>query len=358
MHIVILLNHPAHYHMLKNSIQNFYNSEFEVDIWIRNKDVLEELLIDDDIDYRRIANPINHNDRKNALSIIYNGLKDIFLKNIQLIKTYRYNIPDVFIGTDPSISQVSKLLDTKSIIFNEDDYSINKEFCLSTYPFSSHVLSPSVCDIGIQHHKKVEYEGYQKLAYLHPNYFNPNLDTVKQYVPNNENYFIIRLVDLSAIHDIHFSNKTLSNKISTKLVNILNKKGKVLIFAEKKLPRNLRKYQINLENKSHIFDLIYFSDLFVSDSQSMSVESAMLGTPNIRFNNFIGKISVLEELENKYGLTIGIPRDRPDELYKKCIQIISDNQSNSKWSKRRDKMLSEKIDVTKFFTNFIKSINN
>ena len=99
------------------------------------------------------------------------------------------------------------------------------------------------------------------------------------------------------MHDIHHSNSGLSNLVSHNLLNILNQKGKVFIFTERKLPESLQKYRLNLDNKNDIFDLIFYADLFISDSQSMTVESAILGTPNIRFNDFVGKISVLEELE-------------------------------------------------------------
>ena len=43
----------------------------------------------------------------------------------------------------------------------------------------------------------------------------------------------------------------------------------------------------------------------------MAVEAAMLGTPSLRFNDFAGKIGVLEELEHKYELTFAIP---PSEI--------------------------------------------
>ncbi len=36
----------------------------------------------------------------------------------------------------------------------------------------------------------------------------------------------------------------------------------------------------------------------------MIAEAAVLGTPSIRFNDFVGKLGYLEDLEHKYGLTI------------------------------------------------------
>lgn len=57
-----------------------------------------------------------------------------------------------------------------------------------------------------------------------------------------------------------------------------------------------------------------FAEMIIGASQSMAVEASMFGTPNIRFNNFVGKISVLDELDKKYELSCGILRN--------CINLI------------------------------------
>jgi len=95
--------------------------------------------------------------------------------------------------------------------------------------------------------------------------------------------------------------------------------------------------------------------MIISDSQSMSVEAAMLGVPSIRFNSFVGKIGVLNELEQVYGLTFGIKPENPEELFNKLDELI--NQPNLKldFATRRQKMLSDKIDVTAFFVWFIEN---
>ena len=78
----------------------------------------------------------------------------------------------------------------------------------------------------------------------------------------------------------------------------------------------------------------------------MAVEAAMLGTPNARINSYSGKISVLEELEHQYQLTFGIHSKEESTILETIKQLISDNQLQQKFQTRRQKMLSEKIDVT------------
>ena len=87
----------------------------------------------------------------------------------------------------------------------------------------------------------------------------------------------------------------------------------------------------------------------------MAVEAAMLGTPSLRFNDFAGKIGVLEELEHKYELTFAIPSSKPQRLYDKVNEWLEMEDLSETFQARRLKMLSDKIDVTAFFTWFIEN---
>jgi hypothetical protein len=98
-----------------------------------------------------------------------------------------------------------------------------------------------------------------------------------------------------------------------------------------------------------------FASLLISDSQSMSVEAAMLGVPNLRFSDFAGRISVLEELENNYGLTIGIKTNEPQRLTDEEEKLLNMSDVRAEFQNRRKKMLDDKIDVTAYLTWFIEN---
>ena len=106
---------------------------------------------------------------------------------------------------------------------------------------------------------------------------------------------------------------------------------------------------------------MYYADLFISDSQSMSVESALIGTPSIRCSSFVGKITVLEELEHKYKLTFGIKTGDERNVLTKIKEIFEIKNIKEEFRKRRDNMLKDKIDLTSFLIwiveNYPKSIN-
>ena len=116
-----------------------------------------------------------------------------------------------------------------------------------------------------------------------------------------------------------------------------------------------------------------FASLYIGDSQTMSAEAGVLGVPFVRFNDFVGRIGYLRELEDTYELGYGIhatplaadsPIRRADglaqpsgveALYERVEQLVATPAEERKatFQSRREKMLSEKIDCAKFLTWFI-----
>ena len=67
------------------------------------------------------------------------------------------------------------------------------------------------------------------------------------------------------------------------------------------------------------------------------------------------EISVLEELEHKYGLTYGIKTDQPERLFEKINELLAMPNLREEFQLRRQKMLADKIDVTAFLAWFIEN---
>ena len=352
MKILIVLNHPAHYYLFKCIIAGLKEKNHEVSIVIKGKDILEKLLSSERQKYVKINEKKQR--EESAFSVISRGIIELITQDINLYQHLNKFKADILIGTDIAITHVGRLRGIPSIVFNEDDYEINKLFCGFSYPFVSHIVSPLVCDVGKYKYKKISYSGYQKLAYLHPNHFKPDRSIVDKYISNKKPYFMIRLVSFTAGHDIEKKHGGISSNLVKEVIYKLEKKGNVYINSEIDLPVGFNKYKLRI-NPLHIHHFLYYSDLFVSDSQSMSVEAAMIGSPSIRFNSFVGRISVLEELEHKYGLTFGIHNTQPQSLFEKIVELLDTPNLKEKFQKRRMEMLSEKIDVTAFMVWLIEN---
>lgn len=343
MRVLFQLGHPAHFHLFKNTIADLKRNGHETYILIRKKDILEDLLKQSGLPY---------------INILPSGKRSPFSLFLRLWRVFWFTLRhhvDVLVGSTPEVAQIGWLLHRRSIIMAEDDASIVPQFIKAVKPFVDNYLSPVSCDNGPLEPKTTHYEGFHKLSYLHPKRFTPNPSAVDRYFPHNETYFLLRFAQLNAYHDINVQAHGINGEIAHKLIRMLSPHGKVFITSERPLEPELEQYRLRI-NPLDIHHILAFATLYIGDSQSMAVEAAMLGTPSIRFNDFAGKIGVLEELEKKYHLTIGIPSNEPQKLYKTIEELITTDNLRNLYHTKRDKMLADKIDVASFFTDFIENL--
>jgi predicted glycosyltransferase len=80
---------------------------------------------------------------------------------------------------------------------------------------------------------------------------------------------------------------------------------------------------------------------------------AVLGTPSVRFNDFVGRLSYLDELENRYQLTFGIPTNQRDALLDKVKELVSDQDVKKQFAQRREAMLNEKENLADLWFEFL-----
>ncbi len=344
MNFLIQLGHPAHFHLYSNVINALKSKGHKVSVLIKTKDILEDLLKGTGIEYLNIL-PEGRKDSKLGLLI------GVLKRDWRMYRFVRGKKFDLFTGSTAEIGHIGKLTGVPSIYLGEDDAEIVKTFCRIAFPFIDVIIQPQSCNAGKWESKSIKYAGFQKLAYLHPNHFKPDKNLIKE-IDFSIPYYVIRLVSLGAYHDE--DKKGFSPEVLSRLIRLLEKHGNVYISSEKKLPANLQKYSLPVDIKN-IHHVMYFSDLFIGDSQSMTVEAAILGIPNIRYNDFCGRIGVLEELEHRYGLTQGIRTGDVEVFFAAVRGILENKDARNEYQKKREKMLSEKIDVTSFLVWFLEN---
>lgn len=347
MNILIQLSHPAHFHLYKNVARNLMNDGHQVFILIKTKDILEDLLKASGLPYYNILKEAH---RKSKLGIFW----DMIVRDWRILRFVRKHHIDLLTGSTPEVAQVGWLTRKYRVNTGEDDMRIVPLFQKLAGPFIQTMLSPVTCDNWKLEPKSVKYAGYHKLAYLHPNQFTPDRQVVERYFSAERPYFILRFAKLKAYHDVEAQAQGINTEIAQHLIDLLSPHGDVYITSERDLEPQFEKYRLQI-NPLDIHHLLAFAKLYIGDSQSMAVEAAMLGTPSLRFNDFAGKIGVLEELETKYGLTYGIPSSNPQKLYEKVEEWLSTSDLQGTFQQRRQNMLSDKIDVTAFFTWFFEN---
>lgn len=346
MKILFHIAHPAQYHMYKHTISNLKRIGHDVTITINTKDILEDLMKADGISFTNILP--NRRKRNTKLAALWTLVK----KDFKILQLQLKNNFDMLVGTETALSHVGWLLRKPVFIMDEDDASVVPEAALLSFPFAKHIVSPVSCNLGKYSRKKVSYKGYQKLCYLHPNYFKADEALVNNELGNIERYFLIRVSGLSAYHDSGKNGFTID--ILRKIIQELVPFGRVLLSTEKELPKDLAPFIFKTDIRN-IHHFLFFADMLIADSQSMCVEAAILGTPSIRYSDFAGRIGVLEELEHEYDLTYGYPVRDIDNLMIKLRQLLQIPDIRVVWQKKREKMLADKIDVTAFWTWLIDS---
>lgn len=236
----------------------------------------------------------------------------------------------------------------KSFNFNEDDDDYVPFYTLLAYPFSTRIINPSCLRYRDYRKKRIFHNSYHKLAYLHPNNFKPDTNILKKYNLKPNRYIIVRKSALRAHHDI--GAKGINEKIWNEILNAIKDYPQIISKEDSKT------HDIELWDMHHVLN---FAKMLISDSQTMSIEAAILGVPSIRYSTFVGKSSVLDEIENKYGLTYGFQPGKINEEKKMVLKIkelLNIDNIKDIWQEKRNKLLSDKEDLNQWMINFFNKI--
>lgn len=342
MNILIDINHPAHVHLLRNVY--FLLSEHGNKVLVVVKEITSAMKLLDlfGIPYVNIGKKDDALGKKGLDQLAYDW---------KLLKIVRNNHIDLGVGSSINLPHVSKLTRMKSIVLDDDDDEVEPLFVKFGHPFADAILSP--VDTPRKSKKTIYVHAYHELSYLHPNRFSPDPSVLADAgVTEGEPYFVLRFNAFKAHHDVGVVGLTIENK--RRLVEMLSKKGKVFITTERNIDDEFKPYQLKVSpEKAH--SLMYYATMLVGDSQTMTSEAAVLGTPAIRCNTFVGRIHYLEEEEHKYGLTYGFLPEQSEAMFEKIEELLSMPNLKEEWQLRRQKMLSEKIDYAQFLTWFIEN---
>ena len=348
---LFFLVHPSKFNVFRHTINYLISMGHTVKVLITSKDVLEDLVKTENWDYNNI---FPEGRKMKGIPAYLSAGINTFRTVFRLFKYTNKEHYDLYI-TDDLLVINGWLKGVPTILLQDDDVTAVPESALLHY-FTKHILTQEYSDMGKNSYKKIPMFAYKELGNLHPNKFTPNYAIVEKFNPIKEDYFILRLVSLKSTHDT--GKNGLNDKDVERLISILEKRGKVFITSERELPMKFEKLRISLP-VNEISHALYFAKLLIADSQTMSAEAGVLGTPYIRFNDFVGRISYLEDLEQNYKLGYGIMTKDKHLLFEKIDELLKIDNIKEIWKEKRAKMLSEKIDLTDYmiwlFENYPKS---
>ena len=333
--------HPAHVHLFKHAVWQLKEEGNEVSVVARDKDITVELLNEYGFDYT-------------CLSRMKQGYAGMLFELAQhewgLYKVVRKFRPDIMVNVVGTfVAPVGFLLRIPTIGITDTEHaSVTNKL---TFPLLTKICTPScyIHDVG---KKQVRYEGYHELAYLHPNRFKPDSEVLKAAgLDVSDKFYIVRFVSWGAIHDKGHGGFSLEGK--RKLIDMLSKKGRVIITSEAKLPDEFEKYRMSI-SPVHMHDFLYYSDLYIGEGGTMASEAAVLGTPAVFVSTL--RLGYLDEQEEKYDMTYTISDET--RALNKVEELINSNNLKETWSKKKESLIADKIDVTDYLVGLIKETVN
>lgn len=344
MNLLIDINHPCHVHIFKNLIRELKIRGHNIFITVKEIPSAVYLLDKYQIDYTLI--------KSRSDSLIGKGISGIS-QNLQMFSFVIKNKIELGIGSSMNIAHLSRITKMRSIVIDDDDDDVEPLFVKFVHPFADTVLSPDSVREDRKTKNAVFYPSYHELAYLHPDNFTPSPSILaKLGVMEDEKYFILRFNAFKAHHDVN--EHGLSRVQKQSLITTLEKYGKIFITTERNIEQEFKQYQIKIDPVD-MHDALYYATMFIGDSQTMASEAAVLGTPSIRCNTFVRRISYLDEQEDKYKLTYGFRPDNFEALLDKVNTLLEYSDLKSSWQRKKNEMLGEKINFSDYLIDFVES---
>ena len=339
--ILVDINHPAHVHLFKYFIQEMKNRGNDVMVTAKNVDSITSLLALYNIEFTGTGRKQDHMLGKYIFEFFH------LLKVLRIVLRHRI---DYGVGISMVLPIVSKLTAMKSIALDDDDLAATPLFGKFT-SYANVILNPSALAHEDRGEQRICHPSYHELAYLHPNRFRPDEDVLTQIgLTARDPFFVLRFNAFKAHHDAGVRGLTLSQKLD--IIEFLKPFGRVLITTERTIEPELKPYQLPVSPEK-IHTLLYYATLFVGDSQTMTTEAALLGTPAVKLNSFAGRLAIPNEIERTYKLCYSYQPQDFDAMMQTIKELVLHDDIKSVWRARKEVMLRDKVDLTTFLTTLV-----
>jgi predicted glycosyltransferase len=332
MRLLFDISHPVQVHLFRPVIEACRAAGHEVRVIARDKDVTLPLLRHFGIEAEVLA-PTGRG--------LFGFVRELVVREARMASRARRFRPDLIVGTSAHAARVARVSGARSVVMSDDDADAVPVFRWLAYPLATVIVTPSCLrheDHGRRHRV---YDGYQQLFYLHPNRFRPDPSVRRDLgLADGERFGLLRLSALAAHHDRGV--RGLSGDAVQGVRDRVAGRFRLFVSSEKPLPESLEPLRVRVP-PHRLHDVLAAAAFFVGDSQSMTAESAVLGVPAFRLNDFVGRISYLRELE-EYGLAFGFRLGEEGALLDALERTLAEPDRPAVFAARRARMLEQKGD--------------
>jgi len=333
MRYLFFTNTPAHVHLYKHTVQALSDRGHDVLILAREYTCTTDLLEWYDLPYEVYG---YCDTSKGSL------LSRLPAHYVRAIRQARRFDPDLVFGMGSYAAHTGAITRTPTVLLIDSEPA-SLDHTIST-PFARAVLTPDTFrkDLGEDHYV---FRGFKECAYLHPESYSPNPEIRDQLgLGDDEPYAIVRLNAFGSQHDV--GKKGLTGEQRYEIIRHLSEDATVLVSDEGRETEldDLPAREFDL-HPALMHDALAEAELLVADTQTMVTEAALLGTPAIRSNSFVGDddMSNFLELEN-HGLihNVGSAAD----IRELSRRLLRDDSVEETWNRRRTEFLADKVNLT------------
>ena len=315
-----------------------------VDVAIISKDVLPQLVQKTHWNWTDLF-PEGRRGESNSKIRIFAATMKNFFKTVYRLHRYiksRKVAYDLFV-TDDCLSVVGKFSGVPVLFFLDNDVAMIPE-CYPLFWCSTKIFAPRATNLGRFDGKKISFNGYKELCYLHPNHFAADASIPAKYGLAPKTYVLIRTVSFSATHDA--GKEGISNDRLSRLLEVVKKHGLLpVISSERPLKEQFEPYRF----KGHPDEFIHvlaFAAMYFGDSQTVNSEAIVLGVPAICCNDFVNILGVMREQEENYAMTYGFEIKDYDRALEKVDELLDMPDLQEVWQSRWRNMMRQVDDVS------------
>lgn len=340
----IFINTPAQYHFYKNIVVELDKLGISSVILYRDYGETRSLILENNQRY------FEYSHKRSSLVVKSLLMPADIYAACRYLKQQRVNLVTGF-GMYDSFS--ASMLGIPCVVFSDSEPYINRTYSLQYrlfMPFTDVIVTPAFFnqDLGP---KQIRVNSVKETAYLHPRYYSPDKSIFKFLdLEEGDAYAILRFNSFDAGHDIGISGFDAEDKLE--LVKKISPRMRVFISSESNTDTRLSDYQIKIP-KSRIHDAIAFASLVITDTQTIATEAAILGTPVIRSNAFVGPndMGIFKELEKRH-LLFNFRDSR--QAIEKAEEISNDiRRYKEMWVHESERFWTENDCITDFMVDLI-----
>jgi predicted glycosyltransferase len=270
--VIIYFVHPADINFYKNAINILEKKSINVQLIARQRGPLPSIL---EREYKQpfvIIGKHYHTLLGKLFGTIW-----ISMQLLSYLSKKDFDVTTSFAGS--FIGFASRLLGKPSVLFY-DDYEYKLNFYSCKFSSSRFVIMPHT--IPGTGKKLIKHKGLKELAYLHPKYFKPNQDVLKQFGLKSQNYVFLREKEYVSIN---YRKQGLKLADITDYIRDLGFDAIALSYDERTKEELKDHGCIIIEKPTDMHSLLSFAAFTIAAGDTMARESCLVGTPAIYTGN-------------------------------------------------------------------------